>query len=79
MAVILLIEPHADEGGDAKTYRLGIDQRDVAGDHAFAFQLFEAAQAGGGGQADPLRQFLIGDASVGLQLVENPAVNRVQR
>jgi hypothetical protein len=77
--VILLIEPDAHKGGDRQADGLGIDQRDVTRNDTAGFQLADAAQAGAGRQANLVRQFLIGHSTIGLQRVENSAVDLIQR
>jgi len=55
------------------------EQRRVAGDEARLLEAPQPPPAGGGREADTLRQLLVGDARVCLQLLENPPVESVQR
>src|SRR5215469_5366536 len=55
------------------------EQRRIAGDEARLLEAPQPPPAGSGREADTLRQLLVGDSSVCLQLFEDPPVESVER
>ena len=65
-----------DEDGDlqAAAEGGGVDVGVVAADHAGLLERADAAQAGGGGEVDPLGQLDVREAPVPAQLVDDCAI-----
>jgi hypothetical protein len=78
MAVVLAVEPHPDEGGHRQAQRGRINEADIVADDPRLLELADAAQTRTGRQADPRRQIMIGDPTIGLKLRQDPAIYRVE-
>src|SRR3546814_13052019 len=72
------VQPDHDNHGDAVADRLRFGCAMVAADIAGFFEGADPPQAGRGGDADPLGEFDIGHAPVGLQVGEDLAVDQVE-
>ena len=59
-------------------HRLRVQQRHVLGDDAVVLQRFHAPQAGAGRQMHPQFERLVGEPAVGLQFVQDRAVDGIQ-
>ncbi len=66
-----------DENLEAAIDRGRIDDRAVAGDDAGLFEPADPAQAWGRAEADPVREFGVGETALSLQLRENCAIHRI--
>src|SRR3546814_2218949 len=77
-ALPISVQPDHGKHGDAVAELLRVEFGMVAADIAGLFEGAGPPQAGRGGDADPLGEFDIGHAPVGLQVGEDLAVDQVE-
>ena len=73
----LAIERDLDDRRQPMAQRLGREQRNAALDDAGFDERLDAAQAGGGRGVDLLREGLVGERGVALEVVEDLEIDRV--
>ena len=74
----LAVQADHGEGDHLEADHLLVELGEVAGDHAGLLQRAHAAQAGRRRDADLLGQLHVGDAAVGLQLLENAPIGSIE-
>ena len=77
MPVILLIQPNANKGRHIQPQGRRIYQRNILRDDLICLQLTHPTQAWAGGKPDLIGQFLIGDAPIDLNGIQNLTINGV--
>ena len=77
-AVLVALQADLDEGLDAETELLAVEPGDIAADGAAGLELLGAAQAGRGGEADPLGEIDIGDPAFFLEYAEDPEIGGIE-
>src|SRR5215204_6755805 len=55
-----------------------VDDRAIAGDHPRLFKPANSTQAGGGTEADPIRELDVGEPTLRLQMLENCSTYRIR-
>ena len=78
VAVLMPLQADLDEGLDAEAEALAVEPGDIAADGAAGLELLGAAQARGGGEADPRGEIDIGDPAVALEYAEDPEIGRIE-
>jgi len=68
------VHGNVDQGHEGEAEFFGVEQGAVADDEAVVFEGADAAQTGGGGQADFIGEVLVADAAVLLEDFEDLAV-----
>ena len=77
-AVLMPLQADLDEGLHAEAETLAVEPGDIAADGAAGLQLLGAAQARGGGEADPLGEIDIGDPAFALEYAEDPEIGGIE-
>ncbi|MNL63996.1 hypothetical protein D3C87_1881710 [compost metagenome] len=68
----VLIQPDVHIGQQAQTYLAGVDERHVLLDEPLLLETADSTQARAGRQRYAVGQFLVAEATVPLQLSQNP-------